>query len=248
MVNDSMFQLVLIGDSDIAFWPKELYPSLSTKTSGSGKDPVSLPTKPTIVDGYSGATLAEVASRLRDIRAKIVYPKGSREEASPPKGGQQGRYIDLIVVGCAGENDIGNGLSLDHSLSSLESFLEGVFSMETKIDSKTREITQVRVAACIFLGPKYEPWLEDEVSYKKKYSKMARSFERSCQRSSYSTRIQFLDCLTLFCGETANLPGAKLAGRGVAQEEYFAPDRLHLSQKGYQVWKELVEDKILQIL
>jgi lysophospholipase L1-like esterase len=127
------------------------------------------------------------------------------------------------------------------------------------------------------LGPKFEPWLDQDPSYKKKYAAMARAFRRGLEEydtttsfcngnsakrndkhsdtgdrggSNFDThdRILFIDCLTMFCGETANLPGARLGGRARADPRFFASDQLHLSREGYEIWKEAVETGIERLL
>ena len=56
--------------------------------------------------------------------------------------------------------------------------------------------------------------------------------------------MHYLDCLTLFCGATAHLPGALLGGKAQADPTYFDCDQLHLSEAGYQLWKDYVEEAI----
>jgi lysophospholipase L1-like esterase len=148
-----------------------------------------------------------------------------------------------VIVACAGENDLGNGVALDTSVSALETFLGVVFDDAIGEDSEKKN--RMNHHYVIFLGPKFEPWLEDDPSYKKKYSKMSRSFDRCFQRHSNADNIHYIDCLTMFCtGETANIPGAILGGKAKADYKYFASDRLHLSSHGYKLWKEVVERQI----
>ena len=70
---------------------------------------------------------------------------------------------------------------------------------------------------------------------------MSRSFQRCFNSHPESDRIAYVNCLTMFCSETAGLPGATLAGRASAQENYFSSDRLHLSAEGYRIWKGKVQ-------
>jgi lysophospholipase L1-like esterase len=170
----------------------------------------------TIVSGHSGATLGDILPHLRTV----IKEHGGKQE--------------LLIVACAGENDIGNNISLDNSVRSLDNFIDIIFD-----DSNDQHSHRL-----VFLGPKFEPWLEDDPSYKKKYSGMSRSFERCCQRHANSENIHYIDCLTMFCGDTATVPGAVHGGRAKADYKYFAADQLHLSNHGYKIWKEVVESQI----
>eukprot|EP00980_Cylindrotheca_fusiformis_P020063 scaffold7139_cov115-Cylindrotheca_fusiformis.AAC.13 len=189
--------LVLLGDSDIAYWPDELYPTC-----------VGLEKRPPLVSGLSGATIGEILPHLQRIL--------DDNDGDP-----------LLFVVCAGENDIGEGISLDSSVRSLESLLDMVVN-----SSKDHRL--------IFLGPKFEPWLENDERCKKDYCKMSRSFSRCLQRNPQSDRLQYVDCLCMFCGESAFVPGAVLGGRAKAEYKYFKSDLLHLSNHGYIIWKGII--------
>lgn len=173
------------------------------------------------VSGHSGASLSETLPHLR----KVLANHGSSHK--------------LMIVACAGENDIGDGISLDNSLIALRQFLDAIFSNEKAPPSKHH---------LIFLGPKFEPWLEGDPSCKKAYSKMSRAFSRCCEKHDNGDQIQFIDCLTMFCGDTATIPGAVLGGRAKADYKYFAPDKLHLSMHGYKVWQQVVQERIKEII
>lgn len=198
-------RLVLLGDSDIAYWPEDLHPTF----------PMSIK-QPPISSGHSGATLRDLTPPLD----RILDDHGKEE---------------LLFVICAGENDIGEGLSLDHSVSALEKLLETILESSPK-------------HKMMFLGPKFEPWQESDISAKKKYSKMSRSFQRCLSRQDNADFLHYIDCLTLFCGESSTIPGAVLGGRASAEYKYFRSDLLHLSVHGYRIWKEVVEQKIKDIL
>jgi lysophospholipase L1-like esterase len=91
----------------------------------------------------------------------------------------------------------------------------------------------------------------DSLLWKKKYSAMSRAMERCCNELNSrlnnnsnkvrSKQIRFVDCLTMFCGESAEQPGAVFGGRAKAEHQYFASDGLHLNDEGYQVWKDRIE-------
>jgi len=267
-----MRRLILVGDSDIAFWPKDLLPS---PTNDSAKGANNTDWGQPVVSGHSGATLAGVLPHLRRtlaIESRIDYTNGvgGRNTTRNPMSTQD--TTSVIVVACAGENDIGEGLSLRKSTEALREFADAIFLEHPDNDN----------VHLIFLGPKFEPWLEDDPSYKKKYTAMTMAFRRCLEdeydvttranhehsikaRSEHSvarknnvgnpnehtnnpSRIHFIDSLTMFCGDTANVPGARLGGRAKADPQYFATDGLHLSNKGYKIWKEVVEDRIHQCI
>jgi lysophospholipase L1-like esterase len=187
--------LVLIGDSDIAYWPTALLPKYSTDND-------------TLAHGYSGATLGAILIKLQSI----LSSSSSSSE------------IWMIVI-CAGENDIGEGISLDQSIQSLKRILEEILVGDHNL---------------LFLGPKFEPWQHDDISSKQAYAKMSRAFARC-----FPENLQYINCLTMFCDASSKeLPGATLAGRAQADPKYFQSDQLHLSWEGYQLWKDVIEEKI----
>jgi hypothetical protein len=119
----------------------------------------------------------------------------------------------------------------------------------------------------IFLGPKLEPWLEDDMEARKSYFHLSERLSRSCQTFGTNetldhnenkdnqschpdgkNAISYVNCLTMFCGDSADLPGAVLAGRAKAETKYFNKDMLHLSEEGYKVWKEEIEWIISSII
>lgn len=198
-------QLVLIGDSDIAYWPQEFHPSLNN-------------TKPAIVSGHPGATLSDVLPHLH----RIVSEHGDQNK--------------LVIIACAGENDISGGIFLDNSLRALEIFMNSI----------TQSSEDHRL---IFLGPKFEPWQDEDTPSKRQYSKMSRSFERCFLRNSNPNgTFHYIDCLTMFCRRSTSVPGALLGGRANAAAKYFLSDKLHLSKDGYALWKNLLEQTINNVL
>lgn len=100
----------------------------------------------------------------------------------------------------------------------------------------------------VFLGPKYEPWLANDNSSRKQYTKLNNGFQRAVRKHSASDQIIYIDSLTLFCTkETASVPGAVYGGKAVPDNEFFDPDGLHLSDAGYRIWKQLVEEKSTEL-
>ncbi len=208
--------LFLIGDSDIDRWPSHLLPLLG-KTNWK-----------CVVSGHSGATLEDILP----IVAESLRRAPDRD------------LTNIILVICAGENNIGNGILMSVIEESFQKLLKIVFG--ESVDYHDSDFA--RTPKLIFLGPKIEPWLQHDAESRKQYIQLSRCFERICyQHDSSKERILYLDCLTMFCGDTAILPGALLGGKALAETPYFDADQLHLSEKGYKIWKERVEDSILKL-
>eukprot|EP00977_Amphora_coffeiformis_P011662 scaffold2804_cov181-Amphora_coffeaeformis.AAC.30 len=164
----------------------------------------------------SGATLYECISLVQD-----AVKQGLDSESS-----------SVHVVACTGENDVAQSISLEDSCNALKSFIEVVFSSE-----------QDRLHL-MFLGPKLEPWLNDDKESRRDYIRMSRGFEKVCTEHSLSERISFIECLVMFCGKSAEQRGALLGGKAKAEKTYFDYDLLHLNQKGYEIWKQRVDGHI----
>jgi lysophospholipase L1-like esterase len=171
--------------------------------------------------GYNGATLGQTVKRAGASLSKTL----SKNE---------GGLIFLVV--CAGENDIYE-VSLRKSERAFERLLEITFNRPAP-----------EKIHLVFLGPKFEPWLEDDPDARKQYIQMSLAFARCCKDHPMSQSISFIDCLTMFCGESGQQPGAVLGGKAVAEQRYFQSDQLHLSNDGYQIWKKVVEDCILRVV
>jgi lysophospholipase L1-like esterase len=147
----------------------------------------------------------------------------------------------LILVVCAGENDIGQGIPLESSVQALQKVLDAAFTPPSGANNTT-------LHHLVFLGPKLEPWMNDDLDSKKSYSAMDRAFQRCCMENvpTMVNNLHYVDCLVMFCGETANVSGARLGGKAIAQEEFFDADQLHLNDSGYVIWKDVVEDMIIK--
>jgi lysophospholipase L1-like esterase len=218
-------RILLVGDSDIARWPEELYPVVP----GIAEPAVDAHGN-ALVSGHSGATLKQVLPYAKQL---LGHDK------------KQIREDSAILIVCAGENDIGMGVPLDSTMAHFKELLDIVLCPRAK------QANSHHHHHLIFMGPKFEPWMEqdgDPMGDKKSYCKMDRGFQRICDEfvtqhadNVVSGHIHYIDCLTMFCGDTANLPGARLGGRAVAQNKFFSMDQLHLSDDGYAVWKETVE-------
>jgi hypothetical protein len=88
-----------------------------------------------------------------------------------------------------GENDIGNGISLDNGLITLRPFLDAMFSNK-KAPPKH---------CFTFLGPEFEPWVEDDPAWKKAHSKTSKSLARwCCEKHDNADQMQFIDAQPFF--------------------------------------------------
>lgn len=208
--------MALVGDSDISRWPPELFPSLSKSTASWS----------VVRNGLSGACLEEITGLVAKAVPDIAMEadENERKKNSP-----------LILVMCAGENDIGQGYSIDKVIRSFERVLDECFAFD------------IMISKVIFLGPKLEPWLTNDHSSRKKYIKLSKAFQRAVERHIRKGDIHYVDCLLMFCGDSANVPGA-ITARAKADERYFHNDGLHLSDAGYVIWKKMVETEVDKIL
>ena len=211
----SPLQIVLVGDSDISQWPEALFPTVADSEVS--------------VSGHSGATLEQCLPFVGDT-VRQVYQKESKQ--SPKR---------IVVVFLAGENDIMNGIPLLKSEESLKVLLGTISELEQSYADCTFTL--------IVLGPKFEPWLADDLGSRKSYGNMSRAFYRCCKEYNDATTsgaaVTFVDCLTLFCGESTNLPGAVLGGKANPEKKYFDDDKMHLSDEGYLRLKKVVENQIV---
>uniref|UniRef100_A0A7S2KE40 SGNH hydrolase-type esterase domain-containing protein n=1 Tax=Leptocylindrus danicus TaxID=163516 RepID=A0A7S2KE40_9STRA len=196
--------LVLLGDSDIERWPAHLYPFYV------------FPRNVEIV-GRGGA-------QLRDVTE--IYKNWALESAAIADNcvGE----LDIFIIACAGENDIGSGKSIEATMEDFSLLLAGIIS-EYNGEGRRK---------IIFLGPKFEPWLIRDHSSRKQYATLSKRMRRHCEKHVRCADITFVDCLTMFCGETKGVPGAALGGRAIPDKNYFAEDGLHLNDEGYNLWKE----------
>jgi len=240
--------ILLIGDSDIARWPKELLPSPPSSS-------ISASTR--ITSGHSGATLDQIIQPIKEELAAAATLRTDQQQSATEDEDRLQQIIILVV--CAGENDIGSGIPLAKSEEAFELLLKTVFLADDDGDAHVFTAPQQqRRRHLIFLGPKLEPWLVDDMESRKAYIQMSRSFARICNHYLYNsndetttattrTKVHYVDCLTLFC-DGANQPGALFGGRAIPQARYFDDDQLHLSHKGYRIWKRQVEERIQSIV
>jgi lysophospholipase L1-like esterase len=200
----------LIGDSDIQRWPQQLFPEPATVREGS---PSSY-----IHSGHNGATLEQIRPHVQEV---VLTALASSARVN----------LRLVLIVCAGENDIGQGESLASTEVSFRRLLDIVFD----------PVTTTMTTTLIFLGPKIEPWMvEDDADSRKQFIRMSKHLSRLCNEHSCSSRIKFINCLTIFCDETCEHPSI-----ANASPRYFASDQLHLSADGYKIWKRTIEEMLL---
>jgi lysophospholipase L1-like esterase len=144
---------------------------------------------------------------------------------------------DVVIV-CAGENDIATDTPLWKSEQALRNLLQQLL------------VTKSSLQRVFFLGPKFEPWMQDDREMRKKYWQMHVSFQRILSTEEpFSTRVHYIDSLFLFCTDES---GDQLQKKGAVFKAtpnplYFHADQLHLSREGYFVWKELLEQQLAQL-
>ena len=138
---------------------------------------------------------------------------------------------DVVVV-CVGENDIGTDIPLWHSEQALRKLIQQLLVIRRRI---------------VFLGPKFEPWLQDDPEMRKKYWQMHVSFQRILTTEApFATRVHYVDCLLLFCTDDSSIEKGAVY-KATPDFRYFDADQLHLSRAGYRVWKELLQHQLLLI-
>merc|ERR1719183_1253255 len=142
---------------------------------------------------------------------------------------------DNICICCAGENDLGSR-SIDQILETFRAVLDAIFP-------STKSYLKM-----IFIGPKFEPWLINDNTSRKQYTKLNNGLQRATRKHhATSDQITYIDCLTLFCTEeSANVPGA-IHSKAIPDNRYFDKDGLHLNDMGYEKWKEIIEQKLMEI-
>ena len=163
-------------------------------------------------------------------------------------------YGKLFVVVCAGENDAESGTSTHETAEHWSLLLDAV---ENEVMSRSPPTLPLNVAV-VLLGPKLEPWLASDVDSRRCYVRLSRALEARCgglrrhdrdpSKDGVTVRTHFVDCLSMFCTpETASVNGALMGGRAMPDSTYFENDQLHLSEQGYRVWKNTVEDALLAL-
>ena len=213
-------RIVFLGDSDISRWPSSLYPSI---LKGTDED---YDTRCVNIS-KGGAVISDMQSQLKTLR-------DCDEEVDK---------ANTLFVACAGENDVSSGQSIDMIQKAFTSFLEELFGSE--------QITHQQSKHLIFFGPKFEPWLTEDYASRKQYTKLSNALQRTIRKiqESYKENIVYVDCLTMFCtAETKDVPGAVHGGRAMPNRSYFDSDELHLSDEGYEVWRDILKEKVEGIL
>jgi len=232
--------VILIGDSDMEQWPLHMIPTFSDTLK-----PDEVVRSNIHNHGRGGAILQDVVKMTRAFFQQEEYFQIQRNP--------------LIFIACAGENDIGSGIRLESSVNSMEDLINLILSrpisdQSTKIQEKRSKDQYESETILFFLGPKIEPWLISDVTTRKQYIKLSKQMDkrikninllRKGKNDDHYENVKFVDCLTLFCGETKDVPGALYGGRATADDKYFKDDGLHLNDDGYMLWKELLEESSL---
>lgn len=229
--------LVFVGDSDSARWPRHLLPQV-LPVSPHDHDNSAISQVTTFHYAENGATMQSLAAQI----------KRAKKEVSSPS------FDATVFIACAGENDISTTASTPSSL--LDRILEQFESAVRCIFSSTAKKQMFNNPHVIFIGPKVEPWMEqDELDARMCYFQLSERLRSAISKlsscptimnSDDTTRnnsyhsIYFLDSLTLFCGETRNQ--SVVGGQAIAERKYFHEDGLHLSHNGYEIWKKQVGD------
>jgi lysophospholipase L1-like esterase len=212
-------RVILIGDSDMARWPQDLYPTTGTVLNL----------------GRNGATLATT-------RQLLAQPNFLPEATIQHK--QEQAAATLFFVVCVGENDLGSGVLSSLELSLLEKEMDELLRiLLSSSPSPAAGPHEKQRVSVLFLGPKLEPWLTNDMDARQAYWRLSQLQEQTCRQY---VNVRFVDCVTMFCtADTAHAAGARLAGRAIPDPQYFdATDRLHLSRDGYAVWQRLVDEAI----
>ncbi len=251
--DQTVINLIFIGDSDIARWPKSQMPSISTHPALQHHN-----FKQVIFNhSQNGALLANVPSQVHRALKEVK------------------KQVHLLVphhffIACAGENDLSHGFSVDTVMTSFHNLLETIFTTNND-DINTNNLH------ILFFGPKFEPWLNDDYEARESYDQLSERMTIHSLKYSYSSNVlmndgdhgdcscshspvetsapkiknvTFIDSLTLFCGETADDMGSVQYSTRHAQarSNFFDKDGLHLSDEGYALWKEELELLLSQIL
>lgn len=215
--------LILVGDSDISRWPCELYPK-EVVQNGNAIHRIQLQV---FRGAKSGALIKDIDKQVRKVFKEI---------------GECAKKFDrVIMIACAGENDLSSGISISAIMTSFENTMNGIFSSSYHKDINV-----------IFLGPKVEPWLEDDIEARNGYFQLSQRLKQAAklpvEDRNDDQAIIFIDCLKMFCGETASLSVVSLSRSAKADTRYFDDDGLHLNNEGYKILKDEVETRIERLL
>ena len=202
--DDAKTTLLFVGDSDISNWPSDFFPTRPPEVK-------------LVSDAVSGAKLSDLIPMVHSFIINIT-----RKESR------------LIVVACAGENDISSGRTVTKTLKYFDEFLSTIFHDFEQIQDNKAQCN------IIFFGPKFEPWLQDDFKYRKKYRELSDGMKKACHDHPESKAITFVDCLYMFCDKNNT-------DFFTPDKKYFQFDELHLSKLGYQVWKDKLESELNSI-
>jgi lysophospholipase L1-like esterase len=212
MVTDNMdmddsIELYMIGDSDIARWPKDLLPSIPGAEAASDVR--------VRVHGRSGATMGYVAQMAAEIcnndndtndndtndNDTTTNTTRTRTHCSLLLNKRPSQSRLRIVIGCAGENDGGQGIQVDATLDSFGQFLQSVMRTQggaSAMNDNGNARNGSTSTLLLFLGPKLEPWMAGDAAAYKQYAKLSRGLKRVCNKYNQEsdTRLGATEILT----------------------------------------------------
>lgn len=143
-------------------------------------------------------------------------------------------FTDIIVISCAGENDL-SYFPVDVIIESFQKLIRTIFQTSAQ-SFRTR---------FIFLGPKIEPWLCDDIDARILYFRLSHRLKQVC--SYTSEEIYYVDCLSMFCDNNIQKPSV-LRSDISANQIYFNDDKLHLNLVGYSLWRNVLNDLLSKLL
>lgn len=183
-----------------------------------------------------------------------------------------GTFDATVFIACAGENDVSNNIPMDSIMDSFQDAVEAIFSSSISTCSKRPHLVFIGPKVEPWMA---ENEIDARKKYLQLSERLNASIEKSCLTISEQHvkndhdndhghdgkniislnqedceedghSIFYLDSLTLFCGESEEFSVA--GGSAMADERYFKEDGLHLSDEGYKIWKEEVENIISKLI
>ena len=255
--SSSLLIFIFVGDSDISRWPSPEYPFIRNQallTQNHYPEPL-------IYNyGKSGALLHDVPKQIDRAIAKLKVLV--RTIPDPNADNQPQEQHRVYFIATAGENDLSSGFSVDVVMDSYHKVLDSIFFVKSnKNNTRTNIMPTNMKPSLFFFGPKLEPWLNENGNQdsRKAYYQLSDRMEIAStttptingihhNHNKGRENVTFIDSLISFCGPSADQQGAVLSGKAQAQSEYFHEDGLHLSDKGYRLWKHELELLISQHL
>ena len=252
--------LAFIGDSDISRWPKELLPepAFPPKLLSHHHDHIHVHVS-TFHRATSGAMMKHLPKQIKKIKQDM---------------NSRGPFDATVFICCAGENDVSNDTPVDSIMESFQESVDAIFSspIPTSCSKRpnlvflgpklepwmTTNETDAR-KAYFLLSERLHASIENK-------SYLAKVLERrvqhdhdhdhgrvhdvkdrqDCRVDGYS--VLYVDSLKLFCCRESSEDLSVVGGGAIADDRYFEEDGLHLSDEGYKIWKEEVENIVSKLI